>query len=435
MPESMDVVVITAHDLGRHLHCYGVESVASPNLDRLAAEGILFRSAFATAPQCSPSRASIATGLYPHRNGVMGLAHHGFDWELAPGVTHAAAHFARLGFETHLFGLQHVTLHLERLGFGHIYGADAEHVHARGHIVADAVERFLAGNRDAGALYLEINVEETHRPYDRVPPADASKDVTLPPYLPRIEETKAELRALEASVKALDLTVGRIIEAVARAGRLDRTLLLFTTDHGLAMPRAKCTLYDPGLEVTLMVRWPASGMARGLVKSELISNIDILPTLLEAVGADPPPGLDGRSFLPLLREGSYQPRSAIFAEKTYHSYYDPMRCVRTDHFKYILNFETGFAVDVPADVQQGAIFRADPSRYSTDRAAVAELYDLQADPGEQRNLAGSGDLETVERELNASLWEWLRETNDPLLSGPIASPRNRLAMERKPSRH
>ena len=106
-----------------------------------------------------------------------------------------------------------------------------------------------------------------------------------------------------------------------------------------------------------------------------------------------------------------------------------MRCIRTRRHKYIRNFETAFAVEVPGDVQQGAIFRANPARYTTDRPNVVELYDLETDPLEEHNLAGNQGLHDVERELSAQLWRWMRETNDPLLKGPVASPRYRLAME------
>src|SRR2546429_2689762 len=120
---AFDVVLMTTHDIGRHLHCYGVKSVVSPHLDALAGAGVRFGMAFATAPQCSPSRASLATGLYPHNNGVMGLVHRGFDWDLT--VPHAAALFAAAGFASHLFGGEHVTQHPERLGFERIHPPDA----------------------------------------------------------------------------------------------------------------------------------------------------------------------------------------------------------------------------------------------------------------------------------------------------------------------
>ena len=425
----VDVVVITCHDLGRHLHCYGVESVVSPNLDSLAARGVKFEQAFATAPQCSSSRASLATGLYPHNNGVMGLAHPGFDWELALSATHAAAMFAGLGFQTHLFGLQHVSMHPERLGFEQIHSHANQLVDAAGETVAADVEQFLESDLGARRLYLEINFEETHRPYsfgDRH--RTRREGLVIPAYLPAGPEATEELTALQEAIREADSAVGRVLAALDAAGRAEGALVVFTTDHGLAMPRAKCTLYDPGLETALIICWPGGGIGSGVVRSELVSNIDVLPTLMEGSGASPPAGIQGRSLLPLLRGEPYSPRNAIFAEKTFHSYYDPMRCIRTRDHKYIRNFETGFTVEVPGDIQQGAIFRADPSRYSTARTSVVELYDLHADPLEEHNLAGTASIEAVERRLSTELWSWMRETDDPLLNGPVPSPRYRLAL-------
>jgi N-sulfoglucosamine sulfohydrolase len=412
--------MMTSHDLGRHLHCYGVNSVVSPNLDSFAAAGVKFEMAFATAPQCSPSRASLASGLYPHNNGVMGLAHHGFDWELSPDIPHTAALLGAAGYETHIFGMQHVSLHPERLGFQHEHPPGHAHGNATGNSFAAAVEDVLSAAPADRRLYLEINFEDTHRPYPSVAGSDS---VDVPAYLPAGPEAESEMRALQVAIKDMDSAAGRVLAALEIAGRAERALVIFTTDHGLPMPGAKCTLYDPGLEIALLVRWPGGGIGGGGVRTELVSNIDVLPAILEAAGVPVPDGVQGRS---LLRAGAS--RDAIFAEKTFHSYYDPMRCIRTRRHKFIRNFETGFAVEVPGDIQLSPIFRADPSRYSRDRASVVELYDLDADPLEQHNLAGTVGVEAVEQKLSAELWSWMRETTDPLLKGPVQSPRYRQAM-------
>jgi arylsulfatase A-like enzyme len=402
MTTARDVVVMTTHDIGRRLHCYGHGSVVSPTLDALAADGVRFANAFATAPQCSPSRASLATGMYPHSNGVMGLAHRGFDWELA--VPHAAAIFTEAGFESHLFIGQHVTPHPERLGFSEVH-ADA----ALGEVLAKAQDK---------RLYLEVNFEQTHRPYP--PPSAEPANLELPAYLPDIPESREEMSAVQATITSMDAAAGRFLEEFDRAGRGDDALVVFTTDHGLAMPRAKCTLYDPGIEVALIARWLAGGLTGGRVEERMVSNIDILPTLLSAVGVPAPDRLQGRP----LTEG----RDEIFAEKTFHSYYDPMRCIRTERHKFIRNFEASFAVEVPADVQAGPIFRSNPPRYSRDRPSLVELYDLIEDPLETNNLAGQAEVASVENELSDRLWQWMRDTNDPLLEGPIPSPYYRRAM-------
>ncbi len=180
------------------------------------------------------------------------------------------------------------------------------------------------------------------------------------------------------------------------------------------------------------MRWPGEGIGEGRIVPDLVSNIDVLPTLLETAGVPVPEGVQGRSFLPLLRREPQEVRDAIFAEKTFHSYYDPKRCVRTQRFKYIRNFESSFLVEVPGDIQQGAIFRSNVERYSTDRLSLVELYDLQADPLERNNLASEAAFGEVERELEERLWRWMEETNDPLLHGPVASPTYRRARERRP---
>jgi len=302
---AVDVVLMTTHDIGRRLRCYGHGSVFSPHVDSLAADGARFEMAFCTAPQCSPSRASLATGRYPHNNGVMGLAHHGFDWELDQSVPHVAAVLAASGFETHLFGGQHVSLHPERLGFSR------HHSEKNGEAIAAGVEEIVASAAER-RLYLEINFEETHRPYPHI--AEPHREaLDLPPYLPDGRAAVEEMAALEEGIRLMDEAAGRVLDALRRAGRGESAFIVFTTDHGMAMPRAKCTLYDPGLEVSLLMRWPEGGVQDGATLSHLVSNIDVLPTILDAAGVEHPAGVQGRSLLPLLRGEPYVEREAIFA--------------------------------------------------------------------------------------------------------------------------
>lgn len=417
---ARDVVLMTTHDIGRRLHCYGHGSVVSPHVDSLAAEGARFAMAFCTAPQCSPSRATLATGRYPHNNGVMGLAHAGFDWELDAAVPHVASVLGASGFESHLFGGQHVSLHPERLGFMR------HHPEKNGEAIAGAVEEVVGAAGDR-RIYLEINFEETHRPYPHVT-QERHEGLDLPPYLPDGPAAFEEMTALEEGIRLMDVAAGRVLDVLRAAGRADNAFIVFTTDHGMAMPRAKCTLYDPGIEVCLLMRWSDGGVRGGAVLPQMVSNIDVMPTILDAAGVAAPSGVQGRSVLPLLRGEAFQERDAVFVEKTFHSYYDPMRGIRTRRHKLIRNFETAFLVEVPGDIQAGAIFRADPTLYSRDRPAIVELYDLEADPLETRNLAGTRQVAEIEKKLGAALWRWMRETEDPLLKGPVPSPRYRAAM-------
>src|SRR5947209_12444252 len=179
---SPNILLITCHDLGRHLGCYGIETVATPHLDRLAATGVRVAQAFATAPSCSPSRTALATGRHPHSNGVMGLTHPPFGWDLHPGERHMAQILGEAGYHTHLFGFQHVSPYDDRPGFAQIH---TDHNRGLAGPVAMKVGELLESWSNERPFYLEVNLEEPHRPYDQgncVP--DASLGVTVPGYLP-----------------------------------------------------------------------------------------------------------------------------------------------------------------------------------------------------------------------------------------------------------
>jgi arylsulfatase A-like enzyme len=198
--------------------------------------------------------------------------------------------------------------------------------------------------------------------------------------------------------------------------------VIFATDHGAAMPRAKCTLYDPGIEVALLWRWPGT-LPGGRVISEMVSNVDVTPSLLEALALPVPASVQGRSFWPLSSGSSqaYVPRAEIFAEKTFHTYYEPMRAIRTLDHKLIVNFEVSTTVDVPTDIRQSPIYPLMLSQFGGVRSPV-ELYDLQADPWEQHNLADQPEVSTIQADLGRRLLVWMEQTDDPLLRGPVASP-------------
>jgi N-sulfoglucosamine sulfohydrolase len=413
-----DIVLITCHDLGRHLGCYGQGTVHTPILDEIAAGGVRFSNSFCTSPGCSPSRAALATGRYPHCNGVLGLAHAHFGWGLAPGERHAAALLAEGGYHTVLFGLQHVTYDVQSLGFREV----------RPDRSADAVARNVAGFVTGGSgapmpFYLEINFFEPHRPFDfgGVAP-DASGGVRVPSYLPSNEEARAEFALMQGAIRKVDQAIGNIRNALGASGRLENTLFLFTADHGIAFPRAKGTLYDAGIETALIVAWPAGRLAGEPVPHALVSNIDILPTLLEVARTEVPGNIQGRSFRPLISGGDYAQRDCVFAEKTFHNEYDPLRCIRTRRHKLIVRLEVSNIVEAPADVMRGGTYPTVVAGLIEPRADPFELYDLEADPLERKNLAGLPEMAEVETDLRRRLYTWMHDTGDPLLAGPVASP-------------
>jgi arylsulfatase A-like enzyme len=413
------VLFLTCHDLGQHLGCYGQATVTSPALDGLATTGVRFATSFCTAPQCSPSRASLHTGRYPHTTGVMGLAHPPFGWRLDPREKHVAHLLGERGYSTTLVGMQHL---IER-GSAHELGYSRVLPVAPAYEEADAtiacLRELVVQDRP---FYLEVGFEEPHRPYDfGGAQPDETRGVAIPGYLPDLPESRRDLAAFQGAIRQMDDGVGRILAALDALGIAETTCVVFATDHGAAMPRSKGTLYDPGIEVALLWRWSSGGAVGGRLVPEMVSNVDVAPSLLEALGMQIQSNMHGQSFWPLLTGAAFTPRSEIFAEKTFHTYYEPMRAVRTARHKLIVNFEVSTRVDVPADVRESPIYPLMLAGLDGIRPPV-ELYDLDHDRWEQRNLADDPDYADIQSDLRQRLLHWMHSTDDPLLRGPVPSP-------------
>ncbi|WP_158564409.1 sulfatase family protein, partial [Jiangella anatolica] len=308
------MVLIHWHDVGTHLGAYGHGDVTSPAVDGLAAEGLRFDRAFCTTPLCSPARGSLFTGRYPHANGLMGLVNRG--WEYRPGERTAPSLLSELGYRTALIGQQHESHDPSRLGFDEVWAWPAGRARC-GPVAERAVAWLEAG--PAEPFFLTVGFFETHRPYpvEEYPPVDPVS-VRVPAYLPDNEDTREDLAGFLGSVRVADAATGRVVEAVERAGLAGSTLVLFTTDHGIAFPRAKGTLYDPGIGVALLARPPRSwGVAPG-ASDGLVSHVDVVPTLLELAGGEVPAFVQGQSFAGVLRGEPGPRRGEVFAEKNYH---------------------------------------------------------------------------------------------------------------------
>jgi arylsulfatase A-like enzyme len=414
-----NIVFITCHDLGRYLGCYGAP-VSSPNLDRLASDGVLFKTAFAASPLCSPSRAALHTGLTPHQLGVNGLSHPPFGMEIQRPEAHFAHHLSGAGYrERILVGFQHLTADSDSLGY-----TDARfRLDSADSISAEACE--VIQKMDTGSpFYLEVGFFETHRPFDwgNVGPAEQPERNPFP-SIPDGKATRAEAAALGGAVKALDDGVGRILEALEKKGISDNTWVVFVTDHGLPFPRAKGTLYDPGLETALLMRWPDGGLCGGIAFPGLVSLIDVVPTMASALKLQVRETLEGVDLWPALSmpAGSSSPRRELFGEKTFHTGYEPLRCIRNARYKLIVNFETGPAFDIATDIVSTPTAPLVLQDLPPLRPTV-ELYDLQANPQEKNNLAEAADLAIERDRMLQILSDWMRRTSDPLLSGPVESP-------------
>ncbi|CAM4372963.1 Arylsulfatase [Mycobacterium basiliense] len=413
-----NVLIVHWHDLGRYLGVYGHRDVASPRLDQLAAEGILLTRAHATAPLCSPSRGSLFTGRYPQSNGLVGLAHHG--WEYRTGVRTLPQVLGEQGWYSALFGMQHETSYPARLGFDEF---DVSNSYCD--YVVDKVQDWLRSSGPAlggQPFLLTAGFFETHRPYphERYEPADSAA-VEVPDYLPDTPEVRQDLADFYGAITSADAAVGRILDALGETGLDASTWVVFVTDHGPAFPRAKSTLYEAGTGIAMIVRPPTRRSVAPRVYDELFSGVDLMPTLLDLLGVAIPADIEGLSHAHALiaPEVHGEPvREHVYTTKTYHDSFDPIRAVRTKEYSYIENYVPRPLLDLPWDIEESPSGLA-VAPLVTEPRPQRELYDLRADPTESTNLLTgdeTGTLAAVATDLAVQLHDWRERTGDVIPS-------------------
>ena len=409
-------VIVLADDHGTDdAGCYGAKGLRTPNIDRLAAEGMRFTRAFTATAMCAPSRSMLYTGLFPHRNGA-----HPNHSKVRPGIQSLPHHLSKLGYRVALAGKTHIG---PRSAFPFEY------------MDRGKVDTFLA---EAGSqpFCLVIATNDPHAPWKKKGPYDAAK-VVLPPYLLDTPETREAMACYWNSVAALDTQVGQFLALLKKHGLEDSTLFLYTSDHGSGFPFTKWTLYDAGIRVPFIVRWP--GHARpGSVTDAMVSFVDVLPTFIEAAGQKPPEDLDGRSFLGVLWGRAVEHRDAIFATHTNKGIISgseyPIRAIRTRTHKYIVNLNpAGTFKNIVTEGREGPAGKPagywlswrELARTDADAAKRArlyqhrpaeELYDLAADPFELNSLAADPANRPLMADLRQQLKAWMKQQNDPLLA-------------------
>ena len=435
-----NILLIVSEDNGPELGCYGDLYARTPNLDRLASEGIRFDRAFVPQAGCSQSRASFLTGLYPHQHGQMGLATWNFRLyrEDTPNLPRR---LKRAGYRTGLIGKLHINP-------ASAFPFDSHRIpnanFKRENLPDYAKQASAFMNAGDEPFFLSVNYPDPHDPWIRqvggLPKQpQTGKDVRAMPFMgidpPEWREMIADYYN---SISRMDSLVGDLLEALEKSGKADKTLVVYLGDHGVDMFRGKRTCYEGGVRIPLLIRWP--GRIEGQVRHELVSTIDLMPTLLAAARASSVANLPGRDLQPLFKSGSVAWRSHLFTE--YHAHaatnFFPQRAVRNERFKLIENLLPGqvhpdfeatlkkmvgevnnsspeivvnfqaVLSEASAEVQKAYALMRQPPRY--------ELYDLKADPFEFNNLAGQVHYESEQSELIQRLNGWRKETGDPLLS-------------------
>jgi len=440
--------------------CYGDTNVRTPALDKLASEGMRFHRFFTACPQCVPSRAALMTGRSPVAARMTRFSSPLPADEITfPELLRSQGNYYTgiCGRSFHLDGSNPKALHdvdlLAKLNL-RTFKDRVDFLQGSGDAaVASTFASFLDAKPDDKPFFMWANFSDPHHVWNapsEFRPVPAT--LKVPSHWPDLPGTREQLADYCAEVNRLDTSVVSILKVLTDRGMLDNTVVIFAGDNGMAMPHGKGSLYDPGSNVPLIVRWPGI-KSIGSQSSNLLSGEDIAPTLLEAAGIKPGTKMSGVSFWPLLVGEAYTPRKYIFVERGPHgsgpvtqeiksSTYDLARCVRSDRYKFIYNC-TPWVPYSPVDSSQGALWsetsaahRAgtlDPrlsETYFRSPRPVYELYDLEADPSELTNLAGKPERAAVQDELRLAMMEKMIVDFDYLplpgastVSSNVAKPR------------
>ena len=409
-----NILYMHSHDTGRYIQPFG-HPVPTPNLQALAGEGVLFKKYFTTHPTSSASRASLLTGMYPHNNGMTGLAHRGFM--LKDLNTHINFTLKKYGYHSALSGVQHVVAKdgddfYKTIGYDEFLG-NPNVAHLRASEWLDKAPE--------SPFFLTVGFQETHREYPKHK-NDINPDRLIPPQpLPDVPEVREDIADFMEAARTLDEKMGHVLQALRRNGLEENTLVICTTDHGIAFPTMKCNLYDDGTGIFLIMRGPG-GFTGGKIINSMVSVIDIFPTICELLEIEKPAWLDGTSIMPLIRKEKEEIRDEIFTQVNYHAAYEPMRAIRTNKFKYIRRYGDKRTPVLPnCDDGYSKKFWMD-NGWKDMILPDEELYDLVFDPNERNNLASDSRKAPILKEMRERLDRVMKKTNDPMLRGFIEAP-------------
>jgi arylsulfatase A-like enzyme len=322
-----------------------------------------------------------------------------------------------VGYRSTLVGIQHIAQDPSVIGYDEIVLTRPRH---RADDITSAAVEFLSRQPEQ-PFFLSVGFTQTHRAFPEPSPAEDLRYSIPPVPMPDAPETRADMAAFKASARILDASMGAVLDALEANGLTENTLVISTTDHGIAFPGMKCNLTDHGIGVMLILRGPG-GFSGGKVIDALVSHVDIYPTVCDLLEIDPPDWLQGKSMMPLIRGEVEDINDAVFAEVNYHAAYEPMRAVRTKRWKYIRRYGGRLRPILPNcdDSPSKTLWMEYGWRERT--YAEEELYDLIFDPHETCNRAGEpADADSLDG-MRARLDEWMQATNGPLLSGPVPAP-------------
>lgn len=413
-----NLVLIIADDMAwDDSGAYGHPHIKTPNLDKLAADGMRFDNAFLTCSSCSPSRSSIITGRYPHATNGAHQLHNNLPEDQQTFVDVLREN----GYYTALAGKLHPR---KSTGdrFNKLYGTGPKETGGCGEWI-----RCLQERPEDKPFFAWLASTDPHRAYqpNTIPEPHQPEDVIVPPYLPDAPEVREDLALYYDEISRLDSFVGKVVSELEKQKVRDNTLIIFISDNGRPFPRCKTTVYDSGVKTPFIASWPGK-IATGSVCESMVSVVDLAPTFCALANTPGSATFQGVEMQELFSNPKAKVRDYIFAEHNWHDFDDHQRSCHSPQFNYIRTEYTDLPGTPPADAVKGLSFQTmlelrennglnEDQQYSfTKPRPKEELYDVIADPHELTNLADNPDYADVLRTHRERLDVWRKRTADEI---------------------
>ena len=449
--ERPNILLITADDMNWDSPgCFGGKTPdITPNIDRLASEGMRFVHAHITIAVCQPCRSVLMSGRYPHRNGAEGFEPIDTDVPTLQEQLHSAKYLnGIMGKVSHLAPIEKFKWDLVKNPQDLRAGRDPQLYYKF------AKEFFQQAAGEGRPFFLMANSHDPHRPFhgsqqeqnrlsdipkpSRVYRAD---EVKVPGFLPDLPDVRTEIAQYYSSVRRCDDTVGAVMRALRESGQAENTLTMFLSDNGMAIPFAKTNCYLHSTRTPWIVTWPGKVQPGTVDEQHFVSAIDFMPTILDAAGLAQPDGMDGFSFLPILLGQKQTGRDKVFTQfhQTSARNRYPMRCVQNHRFGYIFNPWSDGQRVFKNESQSGLTFKAMQAAAASDSTiagrvrffqyrAVEEFYDFKNDPDALHNLIDDAHCREEIEKMRQELLQWMKATNDPAIQA-LQNRRSRDAIE------
>ncbi|WP_236975471.1 sulfatase family protein [Membranihabitans maritimus] len=408
-------IIFIADDISwNDFGCYGNDIVQTPNIDRIASEGILFHNTYLTASSCSPSRISIITGRYPHNTGAAELhTEPEKDFSTIASILHSKNYY---------------TGHAGKWHMGQLIKQGFDTVQVKG--IGDGGEDlWIQSLRDRDPdkpFFFWFASLDAHRPWGKNPMSGVHSPSDIEPPLTLFDgdSTRKDLAKYYDEIARFDDFVGQVEKELDMQGQLNNTVMIIMADNGRPFPRDKTRVYDSGMKTPFIIKWPEGITHPGTQSYSLISSIDLAPTLIDLSGNDIPESFQGKSFQKVLKEPNSEFRQYVFSEHNWHDHEAYERMIRSKDFLYLINARPQFPNQGPADALNGLSFKELALNQNSGQLTPAqrdifvsprpeeELYEVQMDPLQVKNLADDEEYQDIKSALEVVLKNWMQQTGD-----------------------